>query len=85
MVEKSEPYKVLARKYRPETFADLRGQDTMVRILKNAFVADRISHSFILTGIRGTGKTTTARIIANILKIRRKKEFFLFKKKDIQI
>ena len=64
MVEKSEPYKVLARKYRPETFADLRGQDTMVRILKNAFVADRIAHSFILTGIRGTGKTTTARIIA---------------------
>ena len=64
MSEKSSPYKVLARKYRPESFAELRGQDTMVRILKNAFAADRIAHSFILTGIRGTGKTTTARIIA---------------------
>ncbi|MFB2531331.1 DNA polymerase III subunit gamma/tau [Paracoccus sp. p4-l81] len=57
-------YQVLARKYRPETFADLVGQDAMVRTLKNAFAADRIAHAFILTGIRGTGKTTTARIIA---------------------
>jgi DNA polymerase III subunit gamma/tau len=64
MSERKNPYKVLARKYRPESFAELRGQDTMVRILKNAFAADRIAHSFILTGIRGTGKTTTARIIA---------------------
>ncbi|MBO9451798.1 DNA polymerase III subunit gamma/tau [Tropicibacter sp. R16_0] len=58
------PYQVLARKYRPETFADLVGQDAMVRTLKNAFEADRIAQAFIMTGIRGTGKTTTARIIA---------------------
>jgi DNA polymerase-3 subunit gamma/tau len=57
-------YQVLARKYRPETFADLVGQEAMVRTLKNAFAADRIAHAFIMTGIRGTGKTTTARIIA---------------------
>ncbi len=60
----SSTYQVLARKYRPETFADLIGQDAMVRTLKNAFEADRIAHAFIMTGIRGTGKTTTARIIA---------------------
>ena len=59
-----ENYQVLARKYRPETFADLVGQDAMVRTLKNAFAADRIAQAFIMTGIRGTGKTTTARIIA---------------------
>lgn len=57
-------YQVLARKYRPETFADLVGQDAMVRTLKNAFEADRIAHAFVMTGIRGVGKTTTARIIA---------------------
>ncbi|OAN67383.1 DNA polymerase III subunit gamma/tau [Seohaeicola saemankumensis] len=57
-------YRVLARKYRPETFADLVGQDAMVRTLRNAFAADRIAQAFIMTGIRGTGKTTTARIIA---------------------
>ena len=57
-------YQVLARKYRPETFADLVGQDAMVRTLRNAFAADRIAQAFVMTGIRGTGKTTTARIIA---------------------
>jgi DNA polymerase-3 subunit gamma/tau len=57
-------YRVLARKYRPETFADLVGQEAMVRTLENAFQADRIAQAFIMTGIRGTGKTTTARIIA---------------------
>ena len=57
-------YKILARKYRPETFKDLVGQEAMVKTLKNAFDAKRIAQSFILTGIRGTGKTTTARIIA---------------------
>ncbi len=57
-------YQVLARKYRPETFADLVGQDAMVRTLKNAFEANRIAQAFVMTGIRGTGKTTTARIIA---------------------
>ena len=60
----ARPYQVLARKYRPETFADLVGQDAMVRTLTNAFAAGRIAQAFIMTGIRGTGKTTTARIIA---------------------
>ncbi len=60
----NQTYQVLARKYRPETFADLVGQDAMVRTLKNAFAADRVAQAFIMTGIRGTGKTTTARIIA---------------------
>ncbi|SFJ85171.1 DNA polymerase III subunit gamma/tau [Celeribacter neptunius] len=64
MTDTNSGYKVLARKYRPETFADLVGQDAMVRTLKNAFAADRIAQAFIMTGIRGTGKTTTARIIA---------------------
>ena len=57
-------YQVLARKYRPETFADLVGQGAMVRTLKNAFETGRIAQAFMMTGIRGTGKTTTARIIA---------------------
>ena len=57
-------YQVLARKYRPANFEDLIGQEAMVRTLKNAFEADRIAHAFVMTGIRGTGKTTTARIIA---------------------
>jgi DNA polymerase-3 subunit gamma/tau len=57
-------YQVLARKYRPQTFADLIGQDVMVRTLKNAFAADRVAHAFVLTGVRGVGKTTTARIVA---------------------
>ena len=61
---KAGEYQVLARKYRPETFADMIGQDAMVRTLENAFEADRIAQAFIMTGIRGTGKTTTARIIA---------------------
>ncbi len=60
----ARPYQVLARKYRPETFADLVGQEAMVRTLQNAFAAGRIAQAFIMTGIRGTGKTTTARIIA---------------------
>ncbi|MFU8898887.1 MAG: DNA polymerase III subunit gamma/tau, partial [Roseinatronobacter sp.] len=64
MSETQTPYQVLARKYRPESFADLIGQDAMVRTLRNAFAADRIHHAFVMTGIRGTGKTTTARIIA---------------------
>ena len=59
-----QAYQVLARKYRPATFADLIGQEAMVRTLKNAFAADRIAHAFVMTGVRGVGKTTTARIIA---------------------
>ena len=60
----TQGYQVLARKYRPATFADLIGQQAMVRTLRNAFATDRIAHAFILTGVRGVGKTTTARIIA---------------------
>ncbi len=64
MTEATPAYQVLARKYRPQTFADLIGQEAMVRTLKNAFAADRIAHAFVMTGVRGVGKTTTARIIA---------------------
>ena len=60
-------YRVLARKYRPARFDDLIGQAAMVRILRNAFATGRIAHAFMLTGVRGVGKTTTARIIARAL------------------
>ena len=60
-------YRVLARKYRPATFDDLIGQDLMVRTLRHAFALGRIAHAFMLTGVRGVGKTTTARIIARAL------------------
>ncbi|MEM6933115.1 MAG: DNA polymerase III subunit gamma/tau [Pseudomonadota bacterium] len=59
-----QPYRVLARKYRPGHFRDLIGQEAMVHTLSNAFAYDRIAHAFIMTGVRGVGKTTTARIIA---------------------
>ena len=61
---KEDGYQVLARKHRPQTFADLIGQEAMVRTLKNAFAHDRIHHAVVMTGVRGVGKTTTARIIA---------------------
>lgn len=60
-------YRVLARKYRPQLFAQLIGQEVLVQTLKNAFLENRIHHAFILTGTRGVGKTTTARIIAKAL------------------
>jgi DNA polymerase-3 subunit gamma/tau len=60
-------YKVLARKYRPSDFTGLIGQEALVRTLSNAFAAGRIAHAFMLTGVRGVGKTTTARIIARAL------------------
>ncbi len=60
-------YIVLARKYRPETFNDLIGQEAMVTTLRNAFAADRIAQGYMLTGVRGVGKTTTARILARAL------------------
>ena len=60
-------YRVLARKYRPATFADLIGQDAMVRTISNAFETGRIPQAWILTGVRGVGKTTTARILARAL------------------
>ena len=66
-METAAPYRVLARKYRPSTFAELIGQDALVRTLTNAFAQNRIAHAFMLTGVRGVGKTTTARIIARAL------------------
>src|SRR6186713_1999717 len=63
----SLPYRVLARKYRPVDFTTLVGQDAMVRTLRNAIATGRIAHAFMLTGVRGVGKTTTARIIARAL------------------
>jgi DNA polymerase III subunit gamma/tau len=63
----ASPYRVLARKYRPATFADLIGQEAMVRTVSNAFETDRIPQAWILTGVRGVGKTTTARILARAL------------------
>jgi len=64
------PYRVLARKYRPRDFSDLIGQEPMVRTLKNAFSAGRIAQAWMLTGVRGVGKTTTARILARALNYR---------------
>jgi DNA polymerase-3 subunit gamma/tau len=63
----SAPYTVIARKYRPRNFDDLIGQEGMVRTLKNAFATGRIAHAFMLTGVRGVGKTTTARLLARAL------------------
>ena len=67
MTETAAAYRVLARKYRPAAFADLIGQEALVRILTNAIRAGRIAHAFMLTGVRGVGKTTTARILARAL------------------
>jgi len=64
---KAAAYRVLARKYRPTTFDDLIGQEALVRTLRNAFEMNRIAHAFMLTGVRGVGKTTTARILARAL------------------
>jgi DNA polymerase-3 subunit gamma/tau len=65
--QESLPYRVLARKYRPVDFTTLIGQEAMVRTLRNAIASGRIAHAFMLTGVRGVGKTTTARIIARAL------------------
>ncbi|HJR57133.1 MAG TPA: DNA polymerase III subunit gamma/tau, partial [Rhizomicrobium sp.] len=65
--EPAQPYRVLARKYRPADFTGLIGQEALVRTLSNAFATGRIAHAFMLTGVRGVGKTTTARIIARAL------------------
>ncbi|HEY1224643.1 MAG TPA: DNA polymerase III subunit gamma/tau [Brevundimonas sp.] len=65
--EDGAAYTVLARKYRPSTFEDLIGQEAMVRTLTNAFATGRIAHAFMLTGVRGVGKTTTARLLARAL------------------
>ena len=65
--EKAAAYQVLARKYRPQNFDDLIGHGAMVKTLQNAFATNRIAHAYILTGVRGVGKTTTARILARAL------------------
>jgi DNA polymerase-3 subunit gamma/tau len=63
----NQPYRVLARKYRPQTFSELIGQEPMVRTLANAIERDRLAHAFLMTGVRGVGKTSTARLIAKAL------------------
>ena len=63
----AQPYRVLARKYRPSSFAELIGQDAMVQTLGNAIKRDRLAHAFLMTGVRGVGKTSTARLIAKAL------------------
>ncbi|WP_337661450.1 DNA polymerase III subunit gamma/tau [Erythrobacter sp. Alg231-14] len=65
--EVNQPYRVLARKYRPQTFSELIGQEPMVRTLGNAIERDRLAHAFLMTGVRGVGKTSTARLIAKAL------------------
>jgi DNA polymerase-3 subunit gamma/tau len=67
MSDSPQPYRVLARKYRPQSFAELIGQEAMVRTLANAIARDRLAHAFLLTGVRGVGKTSTARLIAKAL------------------
>ena len=62
-----QPYRVFARKYRPQTFSELIGQEPMVRTLSNAIRRDRLAHAFLMTGVRGVGKTSTARLIAKAL------------------
>ncbi|RIV89505.1 DNA polymerase III subunit gamma/tau [Aurantiacibacter xanthus] len=63
----NQPYRVLARKYRPQTFSELIGQEPMVQTLSNAIARDRLAHAFLMTGVRGVGKTSTARLIAKAL------------------
>src|SRR3546814_11287434 len=62
-----QPYRVLARKYRPSSFAELIGQDAMVQTLGNAIARERLAHAFLLTGVRGVGKHSTARLLATAL------------------
>ena len=70
----NQTYQVLARKYRPSTFEDMIGQEAMVTTLQNAFKAGRVAHAFMLTGVRGIGKTTTARLLARALNYESDKE-----------
>jgi DNA polymerase III subunit gamma/tau len=67
MSDSPQPYRVLARKYRPQSFDELIGQEAMVKTLANAIQRDRLAHAFLLTGVRGVGKTSTARLIAKAL------------------
>ena len=70
MSESPQPYRVLARKYRPNSFDDMIGQEPMVQTLSNAFKTGRIAQAYMMTGVRGVGKTTTARILARALNYR---------------
>jgi len=67
MSDSQQPYRVLARKYRPRSFHELIGQDAMVQTLGNAIRRGRLAHAFLMTGVRGVGKTSTARLIAKAL------------------
>jgi DNA polymerase-3 subunit gamma/tau len=67
MSDSPQPYRVLARKYRPQTFSELIGQEAMVQTLANAIRRERLAHAFVMTGVRGVGKTSTARLIAKAL------------------
>jgi DNA polymerase-3 subunit gamma/tau len=67
VADPAQPYRVLARKYRPQTFSQLIGQEPMVQTLANAIRRDRLAHAFLMTGVRGVGKTSTARLIAKAL------------------
>ncbi|KUO54080.1 MAG: DNA polymerase III subunit gamma/tau [Sphingomonadales bacterium BRH_c42] len=67
VIASGQPYRVLARKYRPQTFSELIGQEPMVRTLANAIARGRLAHAFLMTGVRGVGKTSTARLIAKAL------------------
>ena len=67
VADPAQPYRVLARKYRPQTFNQLIGQEPMVQTLANAIRRDRLAHAFLMTGVRGVGKTSTARLIAKAL------------------
>ncbi len=67
MSDSPQPYRVLARKYRPQTFSELIGQDAMVQTLGNAIIRGRLAHAYLMTGVRGVGKTSTARLIAKAL------------------
>ena len=64
---KNTDHKILALKYRPQVFSELIGQDVMVQTIKNSIILNKIPNAYLLTGIRGVGKTTTARIIAKAL------------------
>lgn len=67
MSDSQQPYRVLARKYRPQTFSELIGQEAMVQTLGNAIKRGRLAHAFVMTGVRGVGKTSTARLVAKAL------------------
>ena len=67
-------YRVLARKYRPQTFSELVGQEILVQTVSNAIITNRIAHAYLLTGVRGVGKTTTARLIAMSINCEKRKK-----------